>query len=139
MKNNKIKTIHDLISKTDETLNMAHASIKAGIIGKKLEDKITEAIKILEEVKIDLMMLHDKSNVHTINMYNEVILHLESFIYKYIAGDGLPLEAVGKILGVTRERVRQIESQVLKKLRHPKYSKGLSDVLRIQNSGEWVC
>ena len=32
-------------------------------------------------------------------------------------GDGMTLEAVGKILGVTRERVRQIESHALAKMR----------------------
>src|SRR5215475_248936 len=32
------------------------------------------------------------------------------------------LEETGKIFGVTRERIRQIESSALKKLRHPRYS-----------------
>ena len=32
------------------------------------------------------------------------------------------LEEVGKILGVTRERVRQIENKALRKLRHPSRS-----------------
>ncbi len=31
----------------------------------------------------------------------------------------LTLEEIGLVLGVTRERVRQIESSALKKLRHP--------------------
>ena len=36
-------------------------------------------------------------------------------------GDGCPrtLEEVGSIFNITRERVRQIESKALKKLRHP--------------------
>ncbi len=36
-------------------------------------------------------------------------------------GDGhqYPLEKVGEVLGVTRERVRQIESEALRKLRQP--------------------
>jgi len=39
------------------------------------------------------------------------------------------LEEVGKEFGVTRERVRQIESKVLAKLRHPIRSQRLRDYL----------
>ncbi|MBQ6298346.1 MAG: sigma-70 family RNA polymerase sigma factor [Selenomonadaceae bacterium] len=39
------------------------------------------------------------------------------------------LEEVGKIFGVTRERIRQIEAQALRKLRHPTRSKKLKDFL----------
>lgn len=39
------------------------------------------------------------------------------------------LEEVGEIFGVTRERVRQIESKALIKLRHPTRSKKLKDLL----------
>lgn len=39
------------------------------------------------------------------------------------------LEELGKVFGVTRERVRQIEEIALRKLRHPSRSKGLEDFL----------
>lgn len=39
------------------------------------------------------------------------------------------LEEVGKIFGVTRERIRQIETKALRKLRHPARSKKLRDFL----------
>jgi RNA polymerase primary sigma factor len=39
------------------------------------------------------------------------------------------LEEVGKKLGITRERVRQIEAKVLRKLRHPRFSKELKAFL----------
>ena len=38
-------------------------------------------------------------------------------------GQSLTLEEVGKIFGVTRERIRQIESKALRKLKHPSRSK----------------
>jgi len=36
---------------------------------------------------------------------------------------------VGKVFGVTRERIRQIEAKALRKLRHPSRSKRLKDFL----------
>lgn len=45
--------------------------------------------------------------------------------------DGHPrtLEEVGRVFGVTRERIRQIESKTLSKLRHPSRSQKLKDYL----------
>jgi len=45
--------------------------------------------------------------------------------------DGQPktLDEIGKVYGVTRERIRQIESKTMSKLRHPSRSQGLRDYL----------
>ena len=44
-------------------------------------------------------------------------------------GQPKTLGEVGKVYGVTRERIRQIESQTMSKLRHPSRSKVLRDYL----------
>ena len=41
------------------------------------------------------------------------------------------LEEVGKVFGVTRERIRQIEAKALRKLRHPSRSKQIKGLFRI--------
>jgi RNA polymerase primary sigma factor len=50
--------------------------------------------------------------------------------YGLIDGETYTLEEVGRKLGVTRERVRQIEAQALSRLRHPTHSRKLRDYLR---------
>ncbi len=50
--------------------------------------------------------------------------------YGLVDGESYTLEEVGKKLGVTRERVRQIEAQALSRLRHPTHSRRLKDYLR---------
>jgi RNA polymerase primary sigma factor len=43
--------------------------------------------------------------------------------------DTYTLREVGEKLGVTRERIRQIEGKALKKLRHPRYRRKLRPYL----------
>jgi RNA polymerase primary sigma factor len=50
--------------------------------------------------------------------------------YGLVDGETYTLEEVGKKLGVTRERVRQIEAQALSRLRHPTHSRRLKDYLK---------
>jgi len=49
--------------------------------------------------------------------------------YGLVDGETYTLEEVGKKLGVTRERVRQIEAQALSRLRHPVHARRLKDFL----------
>ena len=50
--------------------------------------------------------------------------------YGLVDGETYTLEEVGKKLGVTRERIRQIESQALSRLRHPVRSRRLKGFLK---------
>ena len=45
-------------------------------------------------------------------------------------GEAYTLEEVGKMMGVTRERVRQIEAQALSRLRHPEQRQKLREYLK---------
>ncbi len=45
-------------------------------------------------------------------------------------GESYTLEEVGRKFGLTRERIRQIEGQALRRLRHPSRSRDLRDYLR---------
>jgi RNA polymerase primary sigma factor len=50
--------------------------------------------------------------------------------YGLLDGRSYTLEEVGRKMGVTRERVRQIEAQALSRLRHPNHKRLLVDYLR---------
>lgn len=45
--------------------------------------------------------------------------------------DDMTLDEIAKMMGITRERVRQIEQMAIKKLRHPKASKQLREYLNL--------
>jgi RNA polymerase primary sigma factor len=69
----------------------------------------------------------------TISSKEEIVIR-----NRYGLDDGEPktLEEIGVIFGVTRERIRQIETKVMNKLRHPSRSESLKDYLGANLSRE---
>jgi len=65
--------------------------------------------------------------LHTLPPREVRILQLR---YGLHDGQSYTLEEVGRKMGVTRERVRQIEAQALSRLRHPSHRRVLVDYLR---------
>ena len=62
----------------------------------------------------------------TLDPREERVLRLR---YGLQDGRNYTLEEVGERFGLTRERIRQIEGQALRKLRHPRRSRSLRDYL----------
>ena len=67
-----------------------------------------------------------KNTLATLTPREEKVLRLR---YGLDDGKARTLEEVGKAFNVTRERIRQIESKALRKLRHPTRSKRLKDFI----------
>ena len=77
------------------------------------------------EVASNAMMREQLQEVlHTLTPREEKVIRLR---FGLEDGQAHTLEEVGKEFNVTRERIRQIESKALRKIRHPGRSKKLRD------------
>ncbi|MCJ7548419.1 MAG: sigma-70 family RNA polymerase sigma factor [Anaerolineae bacterium] len=79
--------------------------------------------------KVGAMMLKDQLIEILVDLPPREVKILQ-MRYGLLDGQTYTLEQVGKKLGVTRERVRQIEAQALSRLRHPAHARRLRDFLR---------
>ncbi|WP_425472927.1 RNA polymerase sigma factor RpoD [Vallicoccus soli] len=93
-------------------------------LGDLIEDG--EAQAPLESASYLLLQHHLERVLHHLGERERDVVRL-----RYGLTDGEPhtLEEVGRVFGVTRERVRQIEAKTLAKLRHPQYAGQLRDYL----------
>ena len=74
------------------------------------------------------MLLRDRleESLSTLSPREVRILRMR---FGLLNGRSYTLEEVGKKFGLTRERIRQIEGQALRRLRHPSRSRALRDYL----------
>jgi RNA polymerase primary sigma factor len=93
-------------------------------LGDFIED--SEAIIPLERASFKLLQEQLESVLHTLSGREKDVIRLR---FGLVDGQPRTLEDVGKKFGVTRERIRQIESKTLSKLRHPSRSQKLRDYL----------
>ena len=92
--------------------------------GDLIED--SEAIQPSEAVSFTLLQEQLHSVLGTLSEREAGVVSL-----RFGLTDGQPktLDEIGKVYGVSRERIRQIESKTMSKLRHPSRSKLLRDYL----------
>ena len=93
-------------------------------LGDFIED--SEAVVPLERASFKLLQEQLESVLHTLSDREKEVIRLR---FGLVDGQPRTLEEVGKKFGVTRERIRQIESKTLSKLRHPSRSQKLRDYL----------
>ncbi|MEW6569182.1 MAG: sigma-70 family RNA polymerase sigma factor [Chloroflexota bacterium] len=95
------------------------------VLGDFVQDE--ESPAPTETVTQNLLREHLEEVLNTLPPREVRILQLR---YGLLDGQSYTLEEVGRKMGVTRERVRQIEAQALSRLRHPTHRRRLMDYLR---------
>jgi RNA polymerase primary sigma factor len=93
-------------------------------LGDFIED--SEALAPADAAAYELLKEQLEDVLETLTEREENVLRLR---FGLDDGRTRTLEEVGKVFGVTRERIRQIEAKALRKLRHPSRSKRLKDFL----------
>ena len=96
----------------------------SGQLGDLIED--SEAVVALDAVAFTLLQGQLQSALGTLTDREAGVIRL-----RFGLTDGRPrtLDEIGHVYGVTRERIRQIESKSMSKLRHPARAKALRDYL----------
>jgi len=92
--------------------------------GDLIED--TEAVVPADAVGFTMLQRQLESLLDSLSEREAGVIRM-----RFGLGDGMPktLDQIGDTFGVTRERIRQIESKTMAKLRHPSRSQALRDYL----------
>ena len=125
--------LHIEESKVEEVLKIAQEPVSLETpIGEEEDSHLgdfiqdDEASQPSEEASYTLLREQLEEVLSTLTPREEQVLRMR---FGLVDGKPHTLEEVGKQFDVTRERIRQIESKALRKLRHPSRSKKLRDFL----------
>ena len=125
--------LHMDVQKVEEILKIAQEPVSLETpIGEEDDSHLADFIQDddasqpAEEASYTLLREQLEEVLKTLTPREEEVLRMR---FGLIDGKPHTLEEVGKKFDVTRERIRQIESKALRKLRHPSRSKKLRDFL----------
>jgi len=151
--NKLLRTQHQLTQKLGRNPTVEELAETLGVIPKKVENMIKVSRRPLsletptdnedDSVLGDFIEDDEIPAPDETATYNLLKEHLEQVMdslpprevrilqlrYGLLDGQAYTLEEVGRKMGVTRERVRQIEAQALSRLRHPTIKRKLRDYL----------
>ena len=151
--NKLLRTQHQLTQKLGRDPSVEELAIALDVLPKKVENMIQVSRRPLsletptdnedDSVLGDFIEDNDIPAPDETATYNLLREHLEIVMdslpprevrilqlrYGLLDGQAYTLEEVGRKMGVTRERVRQIEAQALSRLRHPTIKRKLRDYL----------
>jgi len=151
--NKLLRTQHQLTQKLGRDPSVEELAIALDVLPKKVENMIQVSRRPLsletptdnedDSVLGDFIEDNEIPAPDVTATYNLLREHLEMVMeslpprevrilqlrYGLLDGQAYTLEEVGRKMGVTRERVRQIEAQALSRLRHPTIKRKLRDYL----------
>ena len=101
------------------------------------EDEDSSLVEFIpSDANLDDVVIHEVEQKNLREKIDELLTGLNDQEQKVLRmrfglddDDPKTLEEIGKVFGVTRERIRQIEAKALRKMRHPSRSKKLKDFL----------
>ena len=99
------------------------------------EDEDSSLVEIIpSDANLDDVVIHEVEQKNLREKIDELLTGLNDQEQKVLRmrfglddDDPKPLEEIGKVFGVTRERIRQIEAKAIRKLRHPSRLKQLKN------------
>jgi len=120
----KEEKILDLLRYKQEAVSLDQPVGEDSFLGDLVEDP--NSLEPDEEVSCQLLSQAVRESLKALSEREQKVLSLRNGMED---GQLWTLEEVGRVLGITRERVRQIEAKALRNLRHPRLSRSLREFL----------